>query len=184
MLKSSLEADLTAAASNTQKIHEMETALKLLQDQEKAGVVGLSNDIREIRKILSDSRKSENESQKKANLDYEKRRKREKAKLLRITEVFITTLSGAAHESLAELKEEFEIVIIDEACQAVEMSILIPLWYKCKKCILVGDPKQLPPTIISSVAEKENYGQSTFQRMVNVSPEAATLLRLVKFANS
>ncbi|EIC06663.1 tRNA-splicing endonuclease, putative, partial [Microbacterium laevaniformans OR221] len=43
------------------------------------------------------------------------------------------------------LSVEFETVIIDEAAQSIELSALIPLKYGCSKCILVGDPKQLPP---------------------------------------
>ena len=46
-------------------------------------------------------------------------------------------------------------VIIDEAAQSIEPSILIPLRKKCQQCILVGDPKQLPATIMSDVIAKK-----------------------------
>ncbi|KAI7678681.1 hypothetical protein KC353_g22395, partial [Hortaea werneckii] len=52
---------------------------------------------------------------------------------------------------------EFKTVIIDEAAQCVEMSSLIPLKYGCIKCIMVGDPKQLPPTVFSKEAAKFQY---------------------------
>ncbi|KAI1043017.1 hypothetical protein LB505_007884 [Fusarium chuoi] len=55
---------------------------------------------------------------------------------------------------------EFETVIIDEAAQCVELSALIPLKYGCYKCILVGDPKQLPPTVLSQSAAKFGYDQT------------------------
>jgi senataxin len=42
---------------------------------------------------------------------------------------------------------------------------LIPLKYGCSKCILVGDPKQLPPTVLSREAAKFQYEQSLFARM-------------------
>ncbi|KAI0037075.1 AAA domain-containing protein [Vararia minispora EC-137] len=42
----------------------------------------------------------------------------------------------------------FDVVIIDEATQAVEAVCWIPI-FKAKKLILAGDPKQLPPTILS-----------------------------------
>ena len=53
----------------------------------------------------------------------------------------------------AKLGRTFETVIIDEAAQAVELSTLIPLKYGCKRCILVGDPQQLPATVKSQIAK-------------------------------
>lgn len=42
----------------------------------------------------------------------------------------------------------FDVVVIDECAQALEASCWVPL-LKARKCILAGDHKQLPPTIIS-----------------------------------
>lgn len=42
----------------------------------------------------------------------------------------------------------FDMVVIDECAQAVEASCWVPL-LKASKCVLAGDHKQLPPTIIS-----------------------------------
>lgn len=58
----------------------------------------------------------------------------------------------------------FETVIIDEAAQAVELSTLISLKYGCKRAILVGDPCQLPATVLSKTAIAYQYEQSLFQR--------------------
>ncbi|OCH92757.1 P-loop containing nucleoside triphosphate hydrolase protein [Obba rivulosa] len=44
---------------------------------------------------------------------------------------------------------KFDVVIIDEATQALEAVCWIPV-FKAKKLILAGDPMQLPPTIISA----------------------------------
>jgi len=63
------------------------------------------------------------------------------------------------------LNVEFETVIIDEAAQCVELSALIPLKYGCAKCIVVGDPQQLPPTVFSRDAARFKYEQSLFVRM-------------------
>ena len=41
----------------------------------------------------------------------------------------------------------FDIVLIDEAAQAHEVTTLIPLQHGAKSVILVGDPKQLPPVL-------------------------------------
>ncbi|EDR10416.1 uncharacterized protein LACBIDRAFT_319758 [Laccaria bicolor S238N-H82] len=43
---------------------------------------------------------------------------------------------------------DFDVVIIDEATQALEAVCWIPI-FKAKKLILAGDPMQLPPTILS-----------------------------------
>jgi senataxin len=75
------------------------------------------------------------------------------------------------------LNIEFETVIIDEAAQCVEASALIPLKYGCAKCILVGDPKQLPPTVLSKEAASQyQYEQSLFVRMQVNHPNDVHLL--------
>jgi senataxin len=74
------------------------------------------------------------------------------------------------------LDVEFETVIIDEAAQCVELSALIPLKYGCCKCILVGDPKQLPPTVLSQSAARFGYDQSLFVRMQQNHPKSIHLL--------
>ena len=81
------------------------------------------------------------------------------------SQVLCATLSGSGHEMFKNLNVEFETVIIDEAAQCVELSALIPLKYGCSKCILVGDPKQLPPTVLSQSAARYGYDQSLFVRM-------------------
>ena len=43
----------------------------------------------------------------------------------------------------------FSLVVIDECAQALEVSCWIPLLL-ANKCVLAGDHKQLPPTIISN----------------------------------
>jgi hypothetical protein len=77
-------------------------------------------------------------------------RKQVKQEVLASADVICTTLSTSGRGMFRKLK--FETVIIDEAGQAVELSLLIPLKYDCKRCIMVGDPQQLPATVISQVA--------------------------------
>ncbi|KAL4874847.1 SEN1 N terminal-domain-containing protein [Aspergillus karnatakaensis] len=90
--------------------------------------------------------------------------------------VICATLSGSGHEMFQNLSIEFETVVIDEAAQSIELSALIPLKYGCSKCILVGDPKQLPPTVLSKVASKYQYEQSLFVRMQSNHPRDVHLL--------
>ncbi|KAI9004711.1 hypothetical protein BC832DRAFT_540112 [Gaertneriomyces semiglobifer] len=102
-----------------------------------------------------------------------------RAKLLQEADVILCTLSGAAHEVLSEVQGlEFPIVIIDEAGQCVESSTLIPLKHKAKKCILVGDPQQLPPTVLSKLGQEYGYEQSLFERIMTNYPQSVHLLSI------
>ncbi len=85
------------------------------------------------------------------------------ASLLDSAEVVCATTIGAGHHILGERK--FPIVLIDEATQASEPSALVPINRGCRQLILVGDHKQLPPTVISEQAEQGGLGQSLFERL-------------------
>lgn len=108
------------------------------------------------------------------NADLNRRRAQEA--VLNDAHVICATLSGSGHDMFQNLSIEFETVIVDEAAQCVEMSALIPLKYGCAKCILVGDPKQLPPTVFSKEAARFQYEQSLFVRMQKNHPNDVHLL--------
>uniref|UniRef100_A0A8C0GMK5 Senataxin n=1 Tax=Chelonoidis abingdonii TaxID=106734 RepID=A0A8C0GMK5_CHEAB len=61
--------------------------------------------------------------------------------------------------------DPFSCVIVDEAGQSCEVETLIPLTHRCSKLVLVGDPKQLPPTVISMKAQEYGYDQSMMARL-------------------
>ncbi|MBZ3876534.1 Protein ZGRF1 [Sciurus carolinensis] len=62
---------------------------------------------------------------------------------------------------------QFPVVVLDECSQITEPASLLPIArFKCEKLILVGDPKQLPPTIQGSDAAHENgLEQTLFDRL-------------------
>ncbi|KAI0926477.1 hypothetical protein AcV7_005407 [Taiwanofungus camphoratus] len=62
------------------------------------------------------------------------------------SQVVISTCHSSGGRQLRN--HEFDVVIIDEATQAMEAVCWIPI-FKAKKLILAGDPMQLPPTILS-----------------------------------
>ncbi len=94
-----------------------------------------------------------------------------KALVLGDANIVATTLSFSGASLLGKIPE-FDYVIIgtfeseekrcnvdfciDEAAQAVETSTLIPLQHRCTGLVLVGDPKQLPATIVSTTRTKEH----------------------------
>jgi DNA polymerase alpha-associated DNA helicase A len=64
------------------------------------------------------------------------------------SKVVLATLHGAGGFHLKG--HEFDVVIIDEASQALEAQCWVPLlWVKANKLVLAGDHLQLPPTIKS-----------------------------------
>ena len=67
--------------------------------------------------------------------------------------------------------EKFKAVIIDEAAQLVESALLISLRTCTKKLILVGDPQQLPATVLSSLAKHRGYSRPLFQRIIDCQNE-------------
>ena len=88
------------------------------------------------------------------------------ASVLDNAEVICSTNIGSGHRILDGRR--FPIVLMDEATQAVEPSALIPISKGCRQLILVGDHKQLPPTVISKKAEHGGLGRSLFERLIDV----------------
>ncbi|XP_032666246.1 helicase SEN1 [Odontomachus brunneus] len=62
-------------------------------------------------------------------------------------------------------KERLSVCIVDEATQSCEAETLIPLMLGVNTLVLVGDPNQLPATILSQRAKKLGLDQSVFSRV-------------------
>lgn len=89
-----------------------------------------------------------------------------RVKIISEADVVCSTLAGSGHDIMNQVPVSFGTVIIDEAAQSVELSSLIPLRYGCQRCVLVGDPLQLPPTIMSREATRLGYDRSLFVRLM------------------
>lgn len=145
----------------------------------EAKIVDLESQLRDVNKKRNELAKKLDEQRENVSIAYRSReieRRQLQAKILSNAQVICSTLSGSAHDFLASLSIKFDQVIIDEACQCVELSAIIPLRYGCKKCIMVGDPNQLPPTVLSQAAASYNYEQSLFVRMQKNHPNSVYLL--------
>lgn len=70
---------------------------------------------------------------------------------------------------------DIEYLIVDEACQSVELNNLIPFEHQPNKIILVGDQQQLPATTFSENADKTNYSRSMFERFIMCGVEKIML---------
>ncbi|KAF9970524.1 DEAD-box type RNA helicase [Actinomortierella ambigua] len=172
-------------AKQSQLHQELEKArLELVQAKEGTDMMVVSELQTKIKNINKAKWKQGQEmdaaraKQSEASQKKEKDRKEARDKILGQADVICSTLSASGHDLLTNAGFTFETVIIDEAAQAVEISSLIPLKYNCKRCILVGDPNQLPPTVISQLATKYDYNQSLFVRIQNNSPSSVYLLSI------
>ena len=65
-------------------------------------------------------------------------RRKIRSEILQGADVICGTLSDSGREALQLERFDFEMVIIDEAAQAIELSALIPLRHRCNRCILIG----------------------------------------------
>jgi ATP-dependent RNA/DNA helicase IGHMBP2 len=75
---------------------------------------------------------------------------------------------------------EFDLLVIDEACQSVEPGCWVPLKF-AHRVVLAGDHCQLPPTILSKPAAKEGFDVSLMQRLVEHYGDTVTRLLTVQY---
>uniref|UniRef100_A0A8C3V2C2 DNA-binding protein SMUBP-2 n=1 Tax=Catharus ustulatus TaxID=91951 RepID=A0A8C3V2C2_CATUS len=96
--------------------------------------------------------------------------------------VVLATNTGASSDGPLKLLPEthFDLVVIDECAQALEASCWIPL-LQAPKCILAGDHKQLPPTIISHRAAAEGLSLSLMERLAEHYAERAVRMLTVQY---
>lgn len=87
-------------------------------------------------------------------------------------DVITSTLIGSTHEYLKECT--FDVVIIDEAGQALEPGCWVPI-LKADKVVLAGDPFQLPPTVKSREAEKRGLTTTLLEKAIQRLPRISLL---------
>ena len=91
------------------------------------------------------------------------------------SQVICCTLTGAANPLIRSRK--FEVVVIDEAAQALEAATWIPIRL-AQRVVLAGDPLQLPPTIKSIKAQREGLNITLLEKCINrFEPQNVALLR-------
>ncbi|KAL8488345.1 hypothetical protein ACS0TY_024573 [Phlomoides rotata] len=125
------------------------------------------NTKRDIRRELKTLSKEERKRQQLAVTD-----------VLKNADVVLTTLTGALSKKLEGFS--FDLVIIDEAAQALEIACWISL-LKGSRCILAGDHLQLPPTIQSVEAETKGLGRTLFERLADLYGEDVMSMLTVQY---
>ncbi|KZP00843.1 P-loop containing nucleoside triphosphate hydrolase protein [Calocera viscosa TUFC12733] len=133
---STLDAQ-TAASDESQLAKDVkadiETTMNALTGKGKARIRGADrkkmwNEVKDLRK------------------EYRKREGATVKAVMGRAKVVLSTCHGAGSRQL--YNSDFDVVIIDEATQALEAVCWIPI-LKAKQLILAGDPLQLPPTVLS-----------------------------------
>ncbi|KIK68283.1 hypothetical protein GYMLUDRAFT_154386 [Collybiopsis luxurians FD-317 M1] len=120
---------------------EIETTLGLLSGKGK-GVKG---------RVKGAERKKLWDEVKALRKEYRNREGGIVTSVLNESQIVVATCHSSGGRQLRN--QDFDVVIIDEATQALEAVCWIPI-FKAKKLILAGDPMQLPPTILSLDHEK------------------------------
>lgn len=125
-----------------------QVSVKIKKTQDKREKSNFRNEIRLLRKELKE---------------------REEAAMLQSltrAEVVLATNTGASPDGPLKLLPDdyFDVVVIDECAQALEASCWVPL-LKARKCVLAGDHRQLPPTIVSAKAALAGLSLSLMERL-------------------
>lgn len=154
-----LRADNSSLAGDIRKEMKVLNS-KLLKAKDK-------NAKRDIRKELRTLAKEERKRQQLAVAD-----------VIKNADVVLSTLTGASSKKLDGIT--FDLVIIDEAAQALEMACWIAL-LKGPRCVLAGDHLQLPPTIQSAEAEKKGMGKTLFERLTEAYGDQITSMLTIQY---
>ena len=94
--------------------------------------------------------------------------------LIEQARVVAMTCAGA---DAAELDgQHFDLGVLDEATQAVDPLLLVPLGL-CDRAVLAGDPEQLPPTVLDHDAAREGLGLTAFERLSRRDADATVMLQ-------
>ncbi|OMO70260.1 hypothetical protein COLO4_28666 [Corchorus olitorius] len=147
----------------------------------------LANDIRKEMKALNGKllktkdRNTRRDIQKELRTLSKEERKRQQlavTDVIKNADVILTTLTGAFTRKLDNTT--FDLVIIDEAAQALEIACWMAL-LKGSRCILAGDHLQLPPTIQSVEAERKGLGRTLFERLADLYGDEVMSMLTVQY---
>ena len=99
--------------------------------------------------------------------------------ILQRARVVLCTTTGAQDRAFSALPpgHSFDLVVIDEAAQALEASCWIAL-LRGKRAVLAGDHLQLPPVVKSDVAVSGGLSVTLFERLLKGHPQLGTMLTI------
>ena len=90
--------------------------------------------------------------------------------------VTCATLTGAATSACAAYR--YDLVVVDEAAQAIEAACLIPILLCHRRLVLAGDHHQLGPVVKSAEAMAGGLGRTLMDRLTARADAASLMLML------
>jgi hypothetical protein len=99
--------------------------------------------------------------------------------LLSNARVVCSTLSTAGCGLMKKQSDTFDVLLVDEAGQCLEGELLIPCFLNPSSLVLIGDPQQLPATVLSMEVQEKRLGTSSMQRLMASSQEKKTGYQLL-----
>lgn len=90
-------------------------------------------------------------------------------------DIVVSTCSTSYDSKL--IFSDFKYILVDEATQCCEVECLLPIVHGSRHVVLIGDQKQLGPTILYPKANLIGMNISLFERMVKIYPDNYILLK-------
>ena len=137
-------------------------------------VADVRSELQSFLRILSNPKSRPNDKRtayrEMKSLRKEVRTREEKVvrELISSAQVVLATCVGSANRILDKVENGFDLVVIDEAAQALEASCWIPI-LRGRKVVLAGDHCQLPPTIKTRHHRAQvGLGKTMFERLMEL----------------
>ena len=136
----------------------------------------LNSSTTEITKILAIRKKSERKKLKNNLIDSLKdvirsihrlSSKEVFKSLIKSSDVIFSTLSSAGISALKKSAITVHDLIVDEAAASTEPELYIPFHLHPKRLLVIGDPRQLPPTVMSRRATTLKLSMSLHERLMD-----------------
>ena len=120
--------------------------------------------------------KNQNQKGKEINIEISQQKLRNfNSNIIKDHDIIITTCSTSYDSKLKNTN--FKYVLIDESTQCCEMECLLPIVHESRHVILIGDQKQLGPTILFPRANLIGMNISLFERMIKLYPDNYMMLK-------
>lgn len=167
-------------SNNYEEIQKVEREIRIQTE----GLSSLHRQKNELHELLTKDRNMSKEA------ELVRRREQDKnmCHVVNGASIVFATLSSSGHEILQRFSARFDVIVVDEAAQCCEPDILIPITVGRRSStatlgfghmVLVGDPRQLPATILSNnPGVSKPMGRSLFERLAEQSPESVHLLKV------
>ena len=157
---STLDAQCTTSAE-AQLVKDISKEIESIMSELKPTSAPAGNKSSKTKpKVRGSDRKKRWEEVRELRKEYRRRDRQVTKSVLDRAQVVLATCHTAGGKQLAH--RQFDWVIIDEACQALEVACWIPILKAREgaRLVLAGDHLQLPPTVKSSIAQSRTRRKS------------------------